>query len=235
MTDERQKEALAETDDVEAAAVVDNLEAANAVDASPPSDAPKTKRGKRAYAGGGSVRPVSALDKRTPAEIEAQEKYGWKPGEVHVGKPSTVSSMSPETKKRILDGFKTGLPRQVIADLAGVHRDTLTSWLGMKSKSPETLAFAAECARAEALGIAAALIRTRSGEPGWQGSAWFLERRHPEHFALRSKHEVSGPDGGPISVITGEQALARLESLLASEEQPRAAIEATATSADEAD
>ena len=32
----------------------------------------------------------------------------------------------------------------------------------------------------------------------WQAAAWLLERRYPDQFALRTRSELTGKDGGPI-------------------------------------
>lgn len=43
----------------------------------------------------------------------------------------------------------------------------------------------------------------------WQAAAWQLERGWPEHFARTERHELSGPDGGPVEsvVAIGAKAL----------------------------
>lgn len=40
--------------------------------------------------------------------------------------------------------------------------------------------------------------------PDWRANAWWLERQFPEEFAKVERHEVSGPDGGPIFLAIGE-------------------------------
>jgi len=34
----------------------------------------------------------------------------------------------------------------------------------------------------------------------WQAAAWLLERTQPDEFARKSNVEVSGPDGGAITI-----------------------------------
>lgn len=52
----------------------------------------------------------------------------------------------------------------------------------------------------------------------WQASAWYLERVKPERYARRSRHEVTGADGGPVShgvfVIPSEEWEDRVEKLI---------------------
>ena len=45
-----------------------------------------------------------------------------------------------------------------------------------------------------------ACAQVDTSHPQWQADAWYLERKHPERWALRHRLEHSGPDGGPIDV-----------------------------------
>jgi hypothetical protein len=39
---------------------------------------------------------------------------------------------------------------------------------------------------------------TTKSEGEWQALAWQLERRFPQWFSRKTRHEVTGADGGPI-------------------------------------
>lgn len=56
---------------------------------------------------------------------------------------------------------------------------------------------------AQALFTVERLERIRAGEPGWQGSAWLLERKWPERWGRSTKIEVGGTGGGPVKVERG--------------------------------
>lgn len=68
---------------------------------------------------------------------------------------------------------------------------------------------------ARSIGARARLARIAQGKAGWQGSAWILERCLRDEFAPPTRHEISGPDGGPIQTVNGDDAIARLEAILA--------------------
>lgn len=68
---------------------------------------------------------------------------------------------------------------------------------------------------ARSLGARARLARIAQGKHGWQGSAWILERCLRDEFAPPVRHEVSGPGGGPIQSVSGDEAIAKLEAILA--------------------
>jgi len=38
-----------------------------------------------------------------------------------------------------------------------------------------------------------------AGEEDWRAAAWMLERMDSESWTKKQRHEVSGPDGGPVS------------------------------------
>lgn len=46
------------------------------------------------------------------------------------------------------------------------------------------------------------VVRERRAPADWRADAWVLERLDPASFATRSRTEVSGPDGGPVTVAT---------------------------------
>jgi transposase len=38
----------------------------------------------------------------------------------------------------------------------------------------------------------------RAASEQWQAAAWRLERRYPDRWGKKDRHEVSGPNGGPV-------------------------------------
>jgi len=41
-------------------------------------------------------------------------------------------------------------------------------------------------------------------ERSWQAAAWKLERRYPDKYGRRTRHEVTGAEGGPVELDLGE-------------------------------
>lgn len=45
------------------------------------------------------------------------------------------------------------------------------------------------------------VIEEKYTEPQWTADAWHLERSDPDHWARKERHEVTGKDGGPLTVL----------------------------------
>jgi hypothetical protein len=81
-----------------------------------------------------------------------------------------------------------GFPYAMIADLLGVAKSTLSTFLSARPHISERLK------KAEALHITRALeVIDRAAEKGtWQAAAWRIERRAQEHFGQQSRVQVGG-------------------------------------------
>ena len=103
---------------------------------------------------------------------------------------------TPERQAKIVEMVSAGLPASKAALANGLEPSNLARW----RKSYPT--FDRALKQAEALAEAAAISAVRSGKPGWQGQAWFLERVK----GYFPRQELTGKDGGPIksSTITKE-------------------------------
>lgn len=44
----------------------------------------------------------------------------------------------------------------------------------------------------------------RRAGPDWRANAWWLERQLPQEFARVERHEVTGADGGPVTLAIGD-------------------------------
>ena len=44
----------------------------------------------------------------------------------------------------------------------------------------------------------AVVMEERLLAPEWTANAWHLERKHPERWGRKERHEITGKDGGPI-------------------------------------
>jgi hypothetical protein len=98
-----------------------------------------------------------------------------------------------ERRKAITDAIMKGVPRDVAARAAGVSHQTFYNWVKW---SPE-FASEVEIADADAEKHAIETIQW-AGRRDWKANAWWLERTRSETYALRTKSEVTGANGGPV-------------------------------------
>jgi adenylyl- and sulfurtransferase ThiI len=88
------------------------------------------------------------------------------------GRPTKRTAKITE---QICEGISYGLTDEEVAALVGIDDSTLTRW----KKEPE---FCGAIKKAQAIRKLSRLKRIEKGESGWQGTAWAMERQHPEQF-----------------------------------------------------
>jgi hypothetical protein len=115
------------------------------------------------------------------------------------GRPTKLTAKATE---RIVAAVLTGASRQVAADAASVSRSTLQLWLakGQGPRAPKAhreLVDALTAAEAQREVQAHAHI-ARAGQEDWRADAWYLA--YVRGYRLTSRHELTGPDGGPLEV-----------------------------------
>lgn len=128
-----------------------------------------------------------------------------------------LTKLTPDTREAIITALASGAPPEVAAAYAGVVRATFQAWLAQGRAAianangnlekvlatDEYAQFALEVEEALArfiVGNSAAITTagTAKTEGEWQALAWQLERRFPQWFSRKTRHEVTGADGGPI-------------------------------------
>lgn len=115
-----------------------------------------------------------------------------------------------------------GLYVEDAAAIVGVARSTAFDWIARGEewidteieKVPEAekvyreFSVAVEKARSEAREIALDSIRAAAREGQWQAAAWYLERTAPNRYARVERREITGADGGPITLLDLEREVA---------------------------
>jgi hypothetical protein len=76
---------------------------------------------------------------------------------------------TPEIIERIAEAINFGLTNEEVCELVGIEAHTLVNWY----KDSE---FFSATKRAAATRLVKRLKRIERGEPGWQGTAWIVER-----------------------------------------------------------
>jgi len=121
-------------------------------------------------------------------------------------KPGQPTKFRPETRKKILNAIRLGLPIVKACNVSGIDYNTYRNWetRALERKEPEYIEFFQECERAkderEAMHLNNIVQAARDGT--WQASAWFLERSLPQSYALKNRVELTGKDGEPIQTET---------------------------------
>jgi hypothetical protein len=83
---------------------------------------------------------------------------------------------TPEVVAKIAEAIAIGLTDEEASLLAAIDPDTMTEW----RKDPE---FSGAVKKATAQRLLLRLERIEAGVPGWQDTAWALERLYPARFA----------------------------------------------------
>lgn len=115
-------------------------------------------------------------------------------------------------KERLLEALRAGNYIETACAYAGVSKSSFYNYLAQGRKAREQderteqdewaleLLDAVEKARADAEVRNVHLIQQAAQGGTWQAAAWFLERSMPGKWARREKVEMSGPEGGPITL-----------------------------------
>ena len=116
------------------------------------------------------------------------------------GRPS---KLTPEAQQKIVQAVASGNYLETAAAYGGITYTTFNNWMnrGEARESKIYIEFfeAVKKAEADAEVLRVARISKAANEGNWQADAWYLERRYPNRWGKRV-NEVSGPDGGPVTI-----------------------------------
>jgi hypothetical protein len=117
----------------------------------------------------------------------------------------SASKFTAARRAAIIEALERGNTLTHACALAGISRTLVYQWLakGEAAKDPNSTfrRFAEDVARANATVADEAIGTIRNAMPDdWRAAMTFLERRFPDEFAKRERHEVAGPNDGPITV-----------------------------------
>lgn len=118
------------------------------------------------------------------------------------GRPS---KLTPELQERILQLIRKGNYIEVACAAVGIDKSTYYKWLqrGQQAKSGKYFDFFIAAKKAEREAETAFLDRIREAafkDKDWKAAAWYLERKYPERWGRKERHEVTGEDGGEITL-----------------------------------
>lgn len=96
--------------------------------------------------------------------------------------------LTPELGKKLCEFIAAGTPAVFACKLVGINEVTFYRWKRRAQDRGEepfkTLFESVDVAEAQAVSRGVMLIQKAMAE-NWQAAAWFLERRHPEHFGKK--------------------------------------------------
>lgn len=136
------------------------------------------------------------------------------------GKGGRPTKLTKDITTNLLAALAHGCYVETACHVAGIHRDTFYGWMerareakdkGGKLTAAEgrLVEFSDSVKRTLASAELKDLRNIRLAAEGqWQAAAWRLERRYPERWG-RTRHEVTGADGGPVTVANWAELVLR--------------------------
>lgn len=124
--------------------------------------------------------------------------------------------INDDIQKTIIDVIRAGNYLETAAAFAGIDVVTIRRWIkrgerelqriepkGLKIKQSEKVyvefCMAIKKAMAEAE-MRDVLVIGSAAKENWQAAAWRLERKYPDRWGRKDKHEITGKDGGAIEI-----------------------------------
>lgn len=130
--------------------------------------------------------------KETERAVQVIPEKGMTKNGRKIGRPLKI--LSTEVTKKAIEAAKLGIPLERIAIGCGFWNNG-AGWQSYLARNP---AFAAELEAARFDGEVELSSVVRSCGPGWQGSAWLLERTRG--YVARAQLEHTGKGGKELSV-----------------------------------
>lgn len=133
-----------------------------------------------------------------------------KPGQERGGRPT---KLTPKVQRVIVEMIRAGNYYEVACQLAGVSYGTFRRWM-LEGEQPDGRPayrkFREAVIEAECECEARLVLQWQQAVPhDWRAARGFLERRHPDRWGRKDRHELSGPGGGPIDVRALDAAIER--------------------------
>lgn len=109
--------------------------------------------------------------------------------------PDRPESLTKDVQKQILKHVRDGNFFEPSCVASGVSRDTVDYWQRRYEAGEEVAQkyadFFVALARARAEAELEAVVDVKTGRPGWQGQAWFLERRYRGRWGQRKQLNIT--------------------------------------------
>jgi transposase len=140
---------------------------------------------------------------------------GVAPNQQPLGRPA---KLTPELQNKICDAIRAGNYLETAAAFAGIGKSTFYDWLRRGQRVSKGIyhdfSEAVEKALADSEARDVALIAKAAADGQWQAAAWRLERKFPDRWGRRDRHQVEANIQGTVKV-TSDEAIEELTRLLA--------------------
>jgi hypothetical protein len=114
-----------------------------------------------------------------------------------------------EITEEIVKWLKAGNNQKDSAALAGISEETFYKWMKVHAEFSESIKKAEKHCKARNIAII-----LKAAEKNWQASAWYLERKFHNEYALKKVLEHVGDDNSPIRIkIVTDTMLANVDRL----------------------
>lgn len=121
--------------------------------------------------------------------------------------PDKPAALTPEVQAKIIEAMAGGAYLTVACKAAGTTYDVVYYWKRLHESGAEHARiytdFLNALEKASSVAEVNALGGIRSGRVGWQGEAWFLERRFPKRWLMKERAK-SAPEKLEDSVARDE-------------------------------
>jgi len=137
-----------------------------------------------------------------------------------VGRPS---KFTPAVVDKLTTAIRQGATYDLASKFAGIDYETFRDWRKQGDEGvAKYSAFSVAVKQAEGDATMKWLSHVEDAAEGgtWQAAAWKLERRYPESYSVKNRHEISGPDGGAVAIQTQHEHVHKL-----SQEQAASVVE----------
>lgn len=137
------------------------------------------------------------------------------------GRPTKL--LDARIQKEIIESLKMGNYLETAAAFSGIDVVTLRRWIkrgdrelqridekGGRIRKSEALyvEFCTACKKAMAEAeMRDVLLIYQAAKDNWQAAAWRLERKFPERWSRKDRHEITGKNGGAIEIGSAKERL----------------------------
>lgn len=123
-----------------------------------------------------------------------------------------------EKVAKLLQALRGGNFREVACEWAGIPERTFRAWMqegeaGAPQSSVDFCRQVMEAEKAAEIRNVAFVMKAAEEDP--KHAEWWLERKHPERWGRKDRHELTGAGGGALQVEHEGGALEQLTSAIA--------------------